>query len=835
MGGRPRTHSLGRRGAPRRADGTPLSRRRSGRAPLLLLLPIPILIAASSAPLAAAGSIHFVDDGRPVGVYETGTPWRQEEGFLAGSGDGVLLADHDLGAKDFEIRVLLSLAAFDGSGASLEIGEGRFGFDGAGGTLFTEGFPKGTALEAVEPAAKSLRPGQPFELRVLREGPRLRFWIDGREVAERKIEKTALGSFGIRPKRATVRVHRFSASGDLLDVGRRVRIDPAEFETLAREERIERAIEAGTGFLLDQVRGKLEAYTMSFEEHSDGAVAFETYALIVAGVPADAPELEPGWAHLARETVKGARTYDLSAAIFAHDAAIAQVEHDLLLSTPGASPGELDAVSRGHRKQMQAALEVLLRAQNAHGAWRYDVRSTDYDHSCTQFAALALGAAARRGLRVPGETWRRLAEHLLSEQQRTGPVTRRRAELSAEGRAEFAWSGAGRGGETRKGKTKGEERGGTAVAPAIDPFVGSEEIEVLARGWEYKEPAKEKATWNMTTAGVSSLMLVYAHGGAELPVELRARVESAIRDGLGWLMEHWEPTGTLYGLYSLEKVADIGGIGEFHGVDWFAESSEWLLDSQRRDGSWSSGGTGEVPRISTALALLVLRRATTLLTRNPAERIIVTGSGELGREREESRSWVYIPRLDKAVSLPGLLRTVRMRPSAKLLAVLEECCRLYPEEHAPELIPALVDARARTAGSGARAVIDRCLERAAGTPRGEPVAYLAWYDRWVEVRSLENAEEGDPAVRLEEIYRAAGADTRLRTAALLALIRTGAKGALPTMLPDLDHSDFAVRELVYRAVTSFHRERPPPFDAGAEESIRREQAEAVRRWVAERG
>lgn len=824
-------------GQEERVSETFLRRERGDSLPLALSLGA-LLFALGLFPgaLLAAGTIAFVEEGRPAGVFETGTPWRQGDGYLEGTGDGVLLADHDLGAKDFEIRAVLSLAAFDGSGASFEIGEGRLGLDGEGGTLFIEGIPKGTELEEIEPSAKSLRPGQPFEIRVLREGPRLRIWIDGRLLAERKVEKRALGSFGIRPKRGTARVYRFTAQGDLLDVGRRVRIDPAEFEALAREERIERAIEAGTEYLLSQFRGRLEAYVSSYAEHSDGAVAFEMYSLIVAGVPAEAPELEAGWDHLDRETVKGARTYDLSAAIFAHDAAIAQAEHDLILTSPGATPAELDAASRGHKRSMAALLETLLRGQNAHGAWRYDVRSTDYDHSCTQFAALALGAAARRGLRIPDDAWRRLAEHLLAGQQETGRETDRRAKLAPEGRADFAWSGARRGGkEKEKGAPKREAPGGTSVVPEVDPFIGAEGIVVRARGWEYTVPAKEKATWNMTAAGVSSLMLIYAHGGAALPPELRARVETGIRDGLGWMMENWEPHTTLYGLYSLEKVADIGGIGEFHGIDWFADSTEWLLDSQSRDGSWTSTGTGEIPRISTAFALLVLRRATTLLTRNPAERIIVTGSGELGREREESRSWVYLPRLDKAVSLPGLLRTVRMRPSAKLLAVLEECVRLYPEEHAPELIPELVEARARAAGTGAQAAIDRCLERAAGARHGAPDAYLAWHDRWAEVQALAGSEEGEPAPRLEEIYRGAGEDTRLKTAALLALIRRGGRGVLPALLPDLDHPDAAVRELVYRAVTSFHRDRPPPFDPGAAEEIRRAQAEAIRTWVAERG
>ncbi len=812
---------------------------RAAGLPRHLLLALLLLLPSSS--LIAAGTVLFVHDGQPLGIYEPGSPWTRGDGFLEGTGeDARLLADHDIGAKDFEIHVVLSLAAIQATGACLEIGKGRFGFDGDGETLFIEGFPNGKKLESLGPTRKYLREGRPFELKVQRDGTRLRVWIDGRQIIETKANKEPLGEFGIRPRKATVRVHRFWAKGDLLDVDRRVRIDPAEFASLAREERIDHAIDAGTEYLLSLARQQSEGYVTQYQEHRGGEVALETYALIVAGIPVDDPLIEENFASLDRDALKRGRTYDLACILFAHDAAISQIEYDRILTSPWSVPATLEGPARNHRKSMQKALDVLLGAQNGLGAWRYDSNSSDFDHSCTQFAALGLGVAARRGLRIPDDSWRRLAEHLLDHQQESGPETARRAKLAPGGRPEFAWSAAERERrETAAGRSSGkrggkEGRGGTTVTPPEiepDPFVGTEEIVVQARGWEYAKRATDGATWNMTCSGVSSLMLVYSHGGAALSSELRKKVALAIRDGIGRMMDSWDPHASLYGLYSLEKVADIGGIGTFDGHDWYEDSSRWLLDTQNKDGSWKSGGTGEIPRVSTALALLVLRRATTLLTRNPAEQIIFTGSGELSRTREQNRSWVYLPRLDKSVSYPGLLRTLRLRPSAALLGLLEELCENYPEEYSPELIPSLVTVRARLLGRGPAAVIDRCLVGASGQTLKAPEAFLAWFDRWSEIQHLAAVEGEESTLRLESLYLTAGEDVRLKTSILHALIRAGGSAALPALLPDLDHVDLSVRILVYRAVTAFHVDPPPRFDPVAEEQIRRAQAENVRRWV----
>ena len=826
------------------ADGNVSLRRRRSRRCLLWVALLVWIVPHSPIGGSALGNVglrwvDFVRDGDPLGVYEPDQPWIRGDRFMEGTGArALLLADHDLGSGDFEIRAVLSITQLPGSGAYFELGGSKVIFDGAEGQISTVGIPKGEKETAHGESARTIISGKPFEFRLVREGPRFRFWIGKTEIAELKVKKLAYGRFGFHPGKSKMRLVSFRASGDVRDVDRRVRIDPTEFANLANEERIDRAIESGIEFLIANIKGQQEAYGAgNHGPNVAGAVALETYALIVAGLPIDDPVIEANFDYLDRYVIKPGRSYDLACFIFAHDAAIAQLEHDVLLTARAIDPRSLTSLGKRHRKSMKSGLTRLLEGQIEGGAWRYDTRSEDFDHSCTQFAALGLGVAAHRGIQIPDHVWIRLARHLVAHQQETGPETDRRGTLEKEERPEFTWSRAEREKrekrERRGGQKGGSGSGGNSVKEEIipDPYVGDESITIHARGWAYAAKATDKATWNMTSSGISSLMLVYAHGGHALDPDLRLQVSKSIRDGIGWQLENWTPHSSLYSLYSLEKVADIGGIELFDDRDWYEDSCSWLLSSQLKDGSWKSGGTGEIPRISTAFALLILRRATTLLTRNPADEIIFTGPGSRDASSKESRVWIYVTRLDRAVSFPGLLRTLRLRPAVPLLKLLEEVCSEYPVDQVPEVIPALLEVRGRIRGRGPVALLDRCLALATGRKLSGDDAYRAWHETWCEVVALEDEKLGNPAGRLEEIYRASAIDNRVLRKIIPILIRLRARGSLATLLPDLDHKDVAIRVLVYRAVQSFHKESPPPFHALAPGAERRDQAEAVRAWV----
>jgi len=780
--------------------------------------------------------VVFVKRGEAIGVYEPGTPWQRSGRFLEGTGkDALLLADHDLGANDFEIRIDMSIEELGGCGTELVIGHGKFGFDGENGNFYIEGLPFGSKLAECGPNRGVIKGDRPFRLRVLREGKRFRIFINGSLIAECSVPKRELGRLGILPKSGKVRIANFWGEGDLLDVDRRVRINPEELAQLEHNDRLDGAIEAALDYLTKNIGQRREAYLHHHHRHRAGAVALETYALIVAGIAIDDPVIVGNFSYLENEVLERNLTYDLTCAIFAHDAAISQLQQDLILLQSSYDERTLRRLGAEHYQAIDRFLEQLLANQNETGAWRYNHASVDYDHSCTQFAALALGVVARRGFHVSKSVWIGLAEHLLGQQQADGPLTKKRATIAARGRPPFHWSSAARAKERETDKRENPDSvsGGTSVTekPEIDPFVGSESIEIRSRGWNYAVVATDSATWNMTCSGVSSLMLVYDQVGNQLSDELRKKTERSIRDGIGWLLENWNPHASHYAIYSLEKVGDIGGIELFDGVDWYQEASKFLLESQKLDGSWESNGTGEEPRISTALALLVLRRATTLLTRNPADLIIETGSGIVSRKEEENRSWVYVDRLNRSISFSGLIRTLRFRSSIPLLQLLQEVVEQYPKDYAPEMIPSLLIARARLSGKGPLLRLDRCLEEITEEPLPNPKAYEAWYLAWHEIRTLA-AEPSEEAVeQLEKLYRDYSKDTRLKLAILSALIRCRAISSLPMLLQDLNHRDVDVRLLVYQAVKAFHIENPPPFNCRAKSQLRAKQISKILEWV----
>ena len=154
------------------------------------------------------------------------------------------------------------------------------------------------------------------------------------------------------------------------------------------------------------------------------------------------------------------------------------------------------------------------------------------------------------------------------------------------------------------------------LKPEDDPIAGAEKIIVRVRGWDYEN--KGGATWNMTCAGVSSCLILRENIKGNIDKDSWKKLNVAIGDGYGYLMGTWTPFHSLYGLYSLEKVAYIGGVKLFNEIDWYEQAKGHLVGVQQADGSWAGGAAhGENTRVAPSIALLGLNRASSLLTRKP--------------------------------------------------------------------------------------------------------------------------------------------------------------------------------------------------------------------------
>ena len=607
-----------------------------------------------------------------------------------------------------------------------------------------------------------------------------------------------------------------------------IEIPVAPTEGLDRAERISRAIELGTDWLQGEV-DKLQVFEEVNVKDKSAQVAFETYALVVAGVSVGTPLIAGNFRHLERTVDRRNYTYGVCSEIFARDAVIAQLEEDVWFASGGTDEGAIGrgSIGRVHRKTMATLTRTLVDSQNSGGGWHYFPHESDADISCTQFVVLALAIAASRGIEVSPKTWARVGDYLLSLQKSEGPVTEKRVVLVPH--------------DERPGTIREKEksrRGGTAVDPDSKDraLVGGEGIEVRAREFEYS-PGHPEGTmanrWNRVCAGTSSLMVVRDFLGTRLSGDRRSAIEAGIRDGLGWMLENWNPFGSYYGVYSLEKVGDIGHVQSFAGVDWYEACTTWLLEEQRTDGSWpGSSMWGESPRVGTAFALLILRRASSILSSSTVDRMrrpIVTGEGA-ERTQTEKIEWVYLPELEVNLSWPELLRVLKRRPRRSSLQMIEAVVEGLTPDRRGALIPDLVVIRDRLDKKGLRS-FDRLLEEILGFEVVSDEACLEWHRDWLEAHKLAGKDQDPSFEELEKLYSHEPASFTLREIVVRAALRYGVRELVPVLLADLEASTVDLRRVSYLGLRGFFPEGFPEFDPKGKKRTRAEQIRSVRAFV----
>ncbi|MDF1703051.1 MAG: hypothetical protein P1V36_18025 [Planctomycetota bacterium] len=257
------------------------------------------------------------------------------------------------------------------------------------------------------------------------------------------------------------------------------------------------------------------------------------------------------------------------------------------------------------RKWIQELVSFIINNQvKGSGGWRYPgnplaAPDAETDLSNTQYALLALDAAARCGIKAPPETWRNAAEHVLREQDKDGLDTPIWIENEA-------WE---------PGLDK----------PARFTAVG----ETLARPWTYLPADTELPTGSMTAAGVTCLAMCKEHLWLQKKLDpaLRGRIDKGLISGMAWLGDNFSveenptPGGAsqwhYYYLYGLERAGLKVGTRWFGKHDWYREGGEHLLGAQEKNGGWKEpDGTvrpadaTESKITQTCFAILFLKRTT---------------------------------------------------------------------------------------------------------------------------------------------------------------------------------------------------------------------------------
>tara|TARA_B000000460_G_scaffold70069_1_gene48371 strand:+ start:2226 stop:4169 length:1944 start_codon:yes stop_codon:yes gene_type:complete len=598
------------------------------------------------------------------------------------------------------------------------------------------------------------------------------------------------------------------------------------------------AIDAGTDYLIGQVKAK------QVGTRAEGQVALETYALVVSGISVNHPVVKRNFDYLFGRLSKSKHTYTLACYIFALDAAISQIEQDLLILAPAKMRvlfKDDPRIGKLYRPHLKKAVQNLADIQMAGGGgWNYGPSKDRFDNSNTQFAVLGLGVGVKRNIPINRKVWLKIMDHFVLGQQEKGPEVAERVTMMNPSDID-EWNSKVKlidgdrkepdpAGVKKAGKSRKSDRGRTTVVVTPeDPEVGLEGIKVYSRGFDYRNGGG--ATWNMTCAGLSSLILARKALKKKIPNQHLNALNKAVRDGYGWLMTHWKPIGSYYGMYSLEKVGDLGDVKLFDKHDWFKEMSTHLIGQQRVNGSWDGGGAhgekGE-PRIATSFALLVLNRASSLITKNPNSRIIVSGRSNPGESG--ARDWVFLPSLNTTVHYPSLMRHIRMRPNVKLIKFLENIVDGYPPEFRGELIPDMAKVRDAIRSKSVRSVIDGHLEKITGYDYKEWESYVKWHRRWERVMMIGMKKKKENVNDLLTYYASTKKSVTLKKAVMWALVQCQSQEALTLFLEDLDSTHEAIRQAAYGYIKAYFVDFPPPFSAAADEGIRKAQAEKVRAW-----
>lgn len=343
------------------------------------------------------------------------------------------------------------------------------------------------------------------------------------------------------------------------------------------QEKVNAAIDKGVAWVKGQ-QGKDGNWGAHYD-YTSGPTALALLTLIKGGVKKDDASVKKGIAWLVDQPL--ARVYEVAISMLAVDA----------YYTP---MGEQEAIRKGQLKEfkrnlspehlewMKKAVAWMERAARDTGEWGYVDPSGRPDLSNTQYAILGLHAAGRCGVWADEDLWLRAFKQLVNLQQPQGPPVRYTPKLS-------------------EGSTT--------------------EIAAEARGFPYE--MKGLPTGSMTCAGVACIALcrdaLSRMKAKKWTARENAKALSAMKDGVGWLSEHYHVRANdpihrdwyFYYLYGLERAGTLAEFDRLSGHDWYYEGACVLLATQHEGGHWQDSSW--VWLHDTCFAVLFLKRATTAL------------------------------------------------------------------------------------------------------------------------------------------------------------------------------------------------------------------------------
>ncbi len=326
---------------------------------------------------------------------------------------------------------------------------------------------------------------------------------------------------------------------------------PPRANAAVSKEEVERAIREGVRYLKSKQRNDGSWPENMDEEARTGLTSLVTLSLLTAGETADSQAISSALNYLRHFDAKGLNSvYAVSLQTMVFCAA--KPKEDIVRIAANVAWLE----------------EAQLRPGDPPwpGSWSYKNTRTRFgDNSNSQYALLALNAAAEANVPIRPETWTSARQYWLSQQHRDG-----------------SW--------------------------AYTPRQGAED-----------------ALGSMTCAGLASLIITGTKRfqgreivkGDTVTNCGKIAADPDIKRAIDWLAAHFAvgvnpnsgPQWRYYYLYGLERAGRLSGVRFFGSHDWYREGAEKLVHEQDRfEGFWRGSMMEKDPLIATSFALLFLAK-----------------------------------------------------------------------------------------------------------------------------------------------------------------------------------------------------------------------------------
>jgi hypothetical protein len=211
-----------------------------------------------------------------------------------------------------------------------------------------------------------------------------------------------------------------------------------------------------------------------------------------------------------------------------------------------------DRIKKAAKRDAELLRVAAMETNKTKGLYRYTLKSTQYDHSCSQYGVLGMWACAQVGVEVPLDYWKAVDKVWRDHQKDDG-------------------------------------------------------------GWAY-QVNEGGSTATMTAAGVATLFITqdYLNQGRDMNCIGNIH-DDAIQKGLDWMSKNFADVRrnrVYYCLYGVERIGVASGYKYFGTVDWYKDGCDYLLKTQKPDGSW-----GRIPDTCFGILFLVRGRAPVVMNK----------------------------------------------------------------------------------------------------------------------------------------------------------------------------------------------------------------------------